>query len=139
MATFSTKCLKTVEVAAVSAIANPCNECVLVHSLKAYQNALKRPAPEPQNLKFLPRINQNPHAGMLYAKFRGLEALMSEDNDHSLERRHIIHVLNSDFKNDKVFNGIIEAKIMGKDRELKGLGNQNFKHTVSLQSNRQEL
>jgi hypothetical protein len=40
--------------------------------------------------------------------------------------------LNGDFKDDKVFNGIIEAKILGKAREIKGLGNQNFKHNEDV-------
>ncbi|KAJ7310133.1 hypothetical protein DFH08DRAFT_974490 [Mycena albidolilacea] len=57
---------------------------------------------------------------------------MNEDNSHSLERRYIQHVLNGDFKDDKVFNGIIEAKILGKTRELKGHGMQNFRHNEDV-------
>ncbi|KAJ7500733.1 hypothetical protein B0H11DRAFT_2225129 [Mycena galericulata] len=129
MATFSTKCLKTVEIDAGSAASpTPCHECILVHSSRSYQTAINKPAPDPKNLRFVPHTNQNKHAGMLYARFQGLEALMSEDNTYSLERRYINHVLNGDFKDDKVFNGIIQAKILGKTREIKGLGNQNFKH-----------
>ncbi|KAJ7436725.1 hypothetical protein B0H11DRAFT_2255972 [Mycena galericulata] len=134
MATFSTKCLKTVEIDAGSAASpTPCHECILVHSLRSYQTAINKPAPDPKNLRFVPHINQNKHAGMLYARFQGLEALMSEDNTYSLERRYINHVLNGDFKDDKVFNGIIQAKILGKTREIKGLGNQNFKHDEDAQ------
>ncbi|KAJ7467786.1 hypothetical protein B0H11DRAFT_1732704 [Mycena galericulata] len=133
MATFSTKCLKTIEIDAGSAITSqPCNECVLVCSSRAYQNALSKRAPDAENLKFVPHIHQNKHAGTLYLKFQGLEALMSEDNAYSSEHRYLHHVLNGDFKDDKVFNGLIQAKILGKDREIKGLGNQNFKHNEDV-------
>jgi hypothetical protein len=35
-------------------------------------------------------------------------------------------------QDDKVFNGIIEAKILGKTRELKGRGMQNFRHNEDV-------
>ncbi|KAJ7723264.1 hypothetical protein B0H16DRAFT_1334240 [Mycena metata] len=132
MATFSTKCLMIGDVAAGSATATPCPECRLLLTARNYQNAINKPASEPKNLRFVPHIHQNKHAGMLYARFQGLEALIAEENVHSLEKRYIIHVLNGDFKDDKVFNGIIEAKILGKAREIKGMGNQNFKHNEDV-------
>ncbi|KAJ7165277.1 hypothetical protein C8R46DRAFT_1277431 [Mycena filopes] len=129
VATFSTKCLKLVEVAVdPPGTLAPCEECQLVYTLRSYKTAIKKPAASPQNLRFVPHVHQNHHAGHLYAKFHGLEGLMSEDNPHSLERRYITHVLNGDFKDDKVFNGIIQAKVLAKTRELNGRGNQNFKH-----------
>ncbi|KAJ7150342.1 hypothetical protein C8R46DRAFT_1358417 [Mycena filopes] len=94
--------------------------------------ATTREAAPSENLKFVPRINQNAHAGMLFAKFKGLDGLLSEDNEFSLERRYFQHVINGDFKDDKVFNGIIQAKVMAKDREIKGVGMQNFKHNSDL-------
>ncbi|KAJ6555302.1 hypothetical protein B0H10DRAFT_1657585, partial [Mycena sp. CBHHK59/15] len=91
---------------------------------KGYQSTVKKPAPDPSNLRYVPHKNQNPHAGQIYARFRD-EAL---DNNYSLKQRYVQHVLNGDFKNDTIFNGIIEAKILAKTREIKGLGMQNFKH-----------
>ncbi|KAJ7092781.1 hypothetical protein B0H15DRAFT_1020862 [Mycena belliarum] len=133
IATFSVKCLGTVQVDPGSDPSlSPCHECVLVHTSRAYQNAIHKPEPESKNYRFVPHAHQNKTAGMLYARFQGLEELMSEENSHSLERRYINHVLNGDFKDDKLFNGIIEAKILGKTREIKGLGNQNFKHNEDV-------
>ncbi|KAJ6632070.1 hypothetical protein B0H10DRAFT_2206481 [Mycena sp. CBHHK59/15] len=43
-----------------------------------------------------------------------------------------VHVINGDFKDNTVFTGLIEAKILGKDREIKGLGKQNFKYNEDL-------
>ncbi|KAJ6540255.1 hypothetical protein B0H10DRAFT_2245184 [Mycena sp. CBHHK59/15] len=77
---------------------------------------IHREAPEPSNLRFVPRVNQNPHAGMLYAKFSGLEELISEDNEFSLEHRFFQHV----------------AKVLAKDREIRGVGNQNFKYDTDI-------
>lgn len=51
-----------------------------------------------------------------------------QDNNYSLERRFFRHVVNGDFKNDTLFTGIIQAKVLAKSREIKGVGMQNFKH-----------
>ncbi|KAJ6478183.1 hypothetical protein C8R45DRAFT_1216427 [Mycena sanguinolenta] len=133
MATFSTKCLKTVEIDPGSTGSMPpCNECVLVFTSRQYKTAINKPVPDAKNLRFVPKAYQNTHGGLLFAKFQGLEELMKENNSHSLARRFIQHVLDGDFKNDKVFMGIIEAKILAKTREIKGCGMQNFKHNEDV-------
>ncbi|KAF7346851.1 hypothetical protein MSAN_01824400 [Mycena sanguinolenta] len=68
----------------------------------------------------------------LFAKCKGLEGLFSEDNDFTLERRFAEHVVAGNFKKDTVFTGIIQAKVLAKDREIKGKGRQNFKHNEDL-------
>lgn len=79
MATFSTKCLKTLEIDPTSTVSPPpCNECVLVFTSRQYKTAINKPAPKVENLRYVPKAYQNTHAGMLYAKFQGLEALMNE-------------------------------------------------------------
>ncbi|KAJ6464939.1 hypothetical protein C8R45DRAFT_939782 [Mycena sanguinolenta] len=129
----STKCLKVVEVdPASTAPLAPCSECALLFTSKPFKTAINKPAPKPEHLKFVPKMYQNTHAGMLYGKFQGLQALMEENNSHSLWRRFLQHVLNGDFKDDKIFTGIIQAKVLAKDRELKGRGMQNFKHNDDL-------
>jgi hypothetical protein len=145
----TTPCLRTVEIDPNSTTTPPCSSCRLLATQKAFKNAIRIQAPEPANLKYVPHTNQNPHAGMLYAKFKGLDALISEvyfpilkgrtprlilrqDNEWSLERRYFQHVVNGDFKDDKVFNGIIQAKVMAKDREIKGVGMQNFKYNSDM-------
>ncbi|KAJ7218619.1 hypothetical protein GGX14DRAFT_356946 [Mycena pura] len=133
MSTFSTKCLSTIKVESASSTSPPpCHECILVFTSREYKNAINKPVPEAKNVRFVPKAYQNTHAGTLYAKFKGLEALMNEDNSHSLERRFIRHVMDGDFKDDKVFTGIFEAKIFAKTRELKGVGMQNFKHSEDV-------
>jgi hypothetical protein len=77
VATFSTKCLATVEIDPGSA-ASPCDKCRIVHSSRSYQTAINKPMPKAENLRFVPNAHQNKHAGMLFARFQGLEALMSE-------------------------------------------------------------
>ncbi|KAJ6545247.1 hypothetical protein B0H19DRAFT_1075591 [Mycena capillaripes] len=121
-----------VEIDPNSSTTPPCGSCRLLATTKAFKNAINREASDPKNLRFVPHINQNAHAGMLYAKFLGLKALISKDNEYSLERRYFQHVINGDFKNDKVFNGIIQAKVMAKDREIRGVGMQNFKYDSDM-------
>ncbi|KAJ7148708.1 hypothetical protein C8R43DRAFT_1236758 [Mycena crocata] len=132
-ATGSTACLKTVEIDPASGSSvPPCTSCQMLLTLKSYIATINKPAADPKNLRYVPKRNQNPHAGQLYMKFHGLQELVSEDNQYSLERRYFQHVINGDFKNDTIFNGIIQAKILGKDREVKGLGKQNFKHNEDV-------
>ncbi|KAJ6603972.1 hypothetical protein B0H10DRAFT_1821753, partial [Mycena sp. CBHHK59/15] len=128
-ATGITSCLKAVEIDATATTISPCSACRLITTVKAFKTAIHREAPEPSNLRFVPRVNQNPHAGMLYAKFSGLEELISE---FSLEHRFFQHVVSGKFKDDSVFRGIIQAKVLAKDREIRGVGNQNFKYDTDI-------
>ncbi|KAJ7127909.1 hypothetical protein C8R44DRAFT_873680 [Mycena epipterygia] len=117
-ATGTIACLKTVYIAAPGiASPSPCSSCLLLFTSKSYQNTIKKPAPDAKNLRYVPVRNQNPHAGMIYARCKGLEALVSEDNEYSLERRYFQHVINGDFKDDTIFNGIIQAKVLAKALE----------------------
>ncbi|KAJ7610673.1 hypothetical protein DFH06DRAFT_1016533 [Mycena polygramma] len=128
-ATGTTACLKNVEVDAnVADSPSPCESCLLLFTSRAYQRVLNKPLPETKNLRHVPRKYQNAHAGQLYAKFKGLEALFSEVHTCLLAQ----HVLNGNFKNDTLFNGILQAKVLAKDREMKGLGKQNFKHNEDV-------
>ncbi|KAJ6558971.1 hypothetical protein B0H10DRAFT_1967125 [Mycena sp. CBHHK59/15] len=111
MASFATNCLKTVKVNADSTeLLVPCQSCLLVHTSQSYHNAINKPAADSKKLCFVPCLNQNLHAGMLYARFKGLEAL---DNTWSLECCYFQYVVNREFKDDTVFNGIVEAKVLG--------------------------
>ncbi|KAJ6589575.1 hypothetical protein B0H19DRAFT_924454, partial [Mycena capillaripes] len=132
-ATGATPCLKNVEVDAREADAPPpCESCLLVFKSRPYQKIINKPQPASENLRFVPQKHQNPHAGQLFAKFHGLEALFSEKNEFTVERRYVEHVLQGNFKNDSVFSGIIQAKVLAKDRETSGRGNQNFKHNEDV-------
>ncbi|KAK7013894.1 hypothetical protein R3P38DRAFT_3322441 [Favolaschia claudopus] len=62
----------------------------------------------------------------------GLEELLAEDNRKSPERRWLDHFLSGRFTDDKVFKGLFEARMMALDREVKGLGKQNFKYSEDL-------
>ncbi|KAK7058169.1 hypothetical protein R3P38DRAFT_3547667 [Favolaschia claudopus] len=134
MATFSTKCLKRVDVdVEKSSAPPPCHECILVFSLRPYQAALRKEPPKQENLKFIPHVHRpNQHAALLCARVQGLEGLLAENNEHSLERRWVQHLLSGKFKDDKVFLGLVELKVMGLEREIKGLGKQNFKYNEDL-------
>ncbi|KAJ7687303.1 hypothetical protein B0H17DRAFT_1180926 [Mycena rosella] len=127
-ATGEAPCLKSIEVATSDTSPSPCASCLLVFTSRAYQKMIKKPTPDAANLRYVPHRNQKAHAGKIYARFKGLEELVSEDNEFSLERRYVHHVINGDFKNDTVFNDILQAKILGKAHEIKRHGNQNFKH-----------
>jgi hypothetical protein len=78
-ATGTTSCLKNVEVdVKVVESPPPCDSCLLLFTSRAYQNIINKPQPDPKNLRHVPHKYQNAHAGWLFAKFHGLEALFSE-------------------------------------------------------------
>ncbi|KAK6992640.1 hypothetical protein R3P38DRAFT_3430332 [Favolaschia claudopus] len=56
----------------------------------------------------------------------------SQNNEHTPERRWVQHLLSGKFKDDKVFYGLLELKMMGLEREIKGLGKQNFKYNEDV-------
>ncbi|KAF7345674.1 hypothetical protein MVEN_01587100 [Mycena venus] len=106
-ATGTTACLKNVEIDAKGAESPPpCESCLLLFTSRAYQNVLNKPQPDPKI------------CAMCHTSIKTL----MRDNNFSVERRYVEHVLNGSFKNDSVFNGIVQAKVLAKDRELKGLG-----------------
>ncbi|KAJ7229028.1 hypothetical protein GGX14DRAFT_616418, partial [Mycena pura] len=126
-------CLKTVQVDPhSSAPPAPCTSCRLLFTSKSYQAVLVKPLPKKENFKFVPNRNQNAHAGKQFSRYKGLEDLFAEDNEYSNELRYVKHVLNGDFKDDNVFRGIVATKVLAKERQLKGRGMQNFKHSEDL-------
>ncbi|KAJ7219936.1 hypothetical protein GGX14DRAFT_559755 [Mycena pura] len=110
----------------------PCTSCLLLFTSKSYQAVINKPLPENGNFKFTPKRSQNEHLGMQFARYKGLEQLFAEDNEYSIELRYVKHVLNGDFKDDSIFRGIVETKVLAKAREVKGHGMQNFKHNEDL-------
>ncbi|KAF7335957.1 hypothetical protein MSAN_02309100 [Mycena sanguinolenta] len=113
----SNPCLKTVEVNANSSAVPPCANCKLLATLKLFKTAINRKAADPSNLKI-----------------KGLEAFLAEDSEDSVERRFALDVVNGKFKDDKVFTGILHAKLMARDREIRGKGMQNFKYDTDMDS-----
>ncbi|KAJ7677295.1 hypothetical protein B0H14DRAFT_3684172 [Mycena olivaceomarginata] len=112
----------------------PCDSCLLLFTSRAYQNIINKPQPDPKNLCHVPHKYQNAHAGRLFAKFHGLEALFSEDNEFSLERRYVEHVLDGSFKNDAIFNGIIQAKVLAKTARSRAAADTAHERTGRFRS-----
>ncbi|KAF9018986.1 hypothetical protein BDZ89DRAFT_1116955 [Hymenopellis radicata] len=59
-------------------------------------------------LKFTPKMYANPTQAKLFAKREGLESFLHDDS--------------------KVFLGLVEAMILGTEREIRGVGMKNFKY-----------
>ncbi|KAJ6582730.1 hypothetical protein B0H10DRAFT_1834517 [Mycena sp. CBHHK59/15] len=57
---------------------------------------------------------------------------MEQDNTYSLKHHYFQHVVNGNLKDDTIFNGILEAKVLAKTREIKGIGMQNLKHNEDV-------
>nr|GAT49565.1 predicted protein [Mycena chlorophos] len=102
-ATGTRPCARFVEVPADAMVKRgPCKLCRMMLATPEFQRVLDIPLPSPANRKYVPHRFQDARLGQLYAKFQGLEALLSEDNKDSYEKRFIQRILNGDFKTDNV-------------------------------------
>lgn len=54
----------------------PCSDCNKILRLKIFKNALRKPAPAPQNAKFTPRSYCNPVAGEAFLRHEDVQELM---------------------------------------------------------------
>ncbi|KAJ3714523.1 hypothetical protein C8R42DRAFT_591508, partial [Lentinula raphanica] len=141
-------CLRTIKVGSVvqdSTTKQPCNNCLLVFHSHHFQTALNRERATGKTMKYIPMAHTNPTMGMVYACYKGLKGLFSESTPILFHYVH--HVLQGNFKDNTVFQGLVNAMVIAKDRELKGKGMQNFRaylpkfneflstmHTVSPQA-----
>jgi hypothetical protein len=111
---------------------------------------LAKPLPAPGNYKYLNTKYKNEQLGILYAKSEGLEALLSDKVNHlrhtatlnthvgrqnaknSLCVRYAQGVLEGKYQDNKIFTGLVEAMVLARDRQERGVGMQNFEYTPAL-------
>ncbi|THU96546.1 hypothetical protein K435DRAFT_664202 [Dendrothele bispora CBS 962.96] len=128
-------CLKFVDVEKSSQLApTPCENCLILFNSCPFQKTIKRKRAEGTNMKYIPTGYTCPNLAQVYSRYRQLEGLMEEakDNNQSLAQRFVHHTLAGNFKDSKVFLGIVEAMILAKDRELSGKSMSNFKYTPAF-------
>ncbi|KAE9388911.1 hypothetical protein BT96DRAFT_1025259 [Gymnopus androsaceus JB14] len=110
--------------------AAPCNNCILVHRSSIFQKALNKKRADSKTKKFIPDTHVHSKLQIVYKQFKGLETLVTEaeETTEPLLLRYVHHVLKGNFDGCNVFKGLVEAMVLGTDRELKGKGTQNFKY-----------
>ncbi|EJD33466.1 hypothetical protein AURDEDRAFT_76968, partial [Auricularia subglabra TFB-10046 SS5] len=128
-AVFSPDCRKTVRVRE-DANAVPCDSCGSILAMKEFRNALARPIPPDDRLKFVPECWREPATGHLYLRFHGLADLV--DKVPQMLRDFAQGVLSGAYEDDAVFLGAVEAMVKKKSRDARGKGMQNFKYPAAF-------
>ncbi|KAJ7200399.1 hypothetical protein GGX14DRAFT_572153 [Mycena pura] len=126
-------CLRTVEVDPRSSLPPPpCENCHSVFLSKIYQSTISKPLPENSNYKYNAKHNQGVHQGMILAKCKGLEVLLAEADEYSVEVGFVRRVINGEFKDNDVFRAILRNKMAAMLRAEAGKGMQNFRHDQNV-------
>ncbi|KAJ7208611.1 hypothetical protein GGX14DRAFT_566827 [Mycena pura] len=126
-------CLRTVEVDPRSSLPPPpCENCHSVFLSKIYQSTISKPLPENSNYKYNAKHHQGVHQGTMLAKCKGLEVLLAQADEYSVEVGFVRRVINGEFKDDDVFRAILRNKMAAMLRAEAGKGMQNFRHDQNV-------
>ncbi|KAG6864122.1 hypothetical protein C0991_012300 [Blastosporella zonata] len=106
-----------------------CSECGGVLRLKQFQTAIWREIPSDENAKYVPRRYQCIALGKLYAKIKGLKALIeNSDATNTPYIQYALGITKGQYKKNEVFEGLLRAVLMEQDRDSRGVGFRNFKY-----------
>ncbi|KAF7328133.1 hypothetical protein MVEN_02570400 [Mycena venus] len=84
-------------------------------------------------MKCTPKIYSNPIQARLMAKYHGLEEFLGKRSDLNVFHRFAIAVGEGQFKNNQVFLGLVESTQLALERNVRGVGLQNFKYPPAFQ------
>ncbi|KAJ7222307.1 hypothetical protein GGX14DRAFT_558396 [Mycena pura] len=73
-----------------------------------------------------PHIYANPIQARIMATYHGLEEFLNEKSELGFLVRFVHGVIAGHFKDHKIFLGLVETMVLAKDRQLRGVGMQNF-------------
>ncbi|TFK33481.1 hypothetical protein BDQ12DRAFT_670188 [Crucibulum laeve] len=90
---------------------------------RSFRTALKCEPPRDKDLKFIPKILIDENSINWWAKIRGFREIVEACKSM---------VLQGKFKDNEIFNGLVEAMVTYKDKETHGVGFQNFKYAPGV-------
>ncbi|KAF9784786.1 hypothetical protein BJ322DRAFT_1196341 [Thelephora terrestris] len=105
-----------------------CVECEALLNLKAFTDAIRKPMPLDENLKFTNTQYLHPDLKHLYTKVKGLRAIIEQTDGSSTPCIKFAEAILSGKIKNKVFNGLLEAMCTDLDKTKRGVGLQNFKY-----------
>ncbi|KAJ3002796.1 hypothetical protein NUW54_g5652 [Trametes sanguinea] len=134
---FATACLKSVALDNFSGSTDGpppiCAECRVVLSSKQFDNACRRTVKDKKNFKFANKQYTNQKLAEIYARCKGLEALIEDpDAETSVFTRFAVGVQNGEFTKDDVLLDLVRALVEKAEREKRGKGLQNFRYGAAL-------
>ncbi|KAG8700389.1 hypothetical protein FRC08_004733 [Ceratobasidium sp. 394] len=132
----STKCLQQCDPSATEIETGPndiCQKCADLLAMREFQNALNRPVPPKENLKFVPKHHRNKDQAVLYGRYVGLETIIEQaDSKRSPMMNLVAKVLTGALKNADTFIGLMEIMAAKEDRVSRGKGMQGLARSPAL-------
>ncbi|KAJ7055055.1 hypothetical protein C8F01DRAFT_1234841 [Mycena amicta] len=134
----STRCLVKFTVKSAAAVDDPkvvCRMCWAVFLRREFRTALNRNRDKPHaKVKFTPKVYSNPIQSRLVGKFHGLREFLNERSDPKagVFLRFARGVAQGQYKDNQVFLGLVETMQLARERQLRGVGMQNFKYPPEL-------
>ncbi|KAF7371887.1 hypothetical protein MVEN_00046000 [Mycena venus] len=111
-----------------------CTPCEAVYSSREFRNAINHNRDKTHaQMKCTPKIYSNPIQARLMAKYHGLEEFLGKRSDLNVFHRFAIAVGEGQFKNNQVFLGLVESTQLALERNVRGVGLQNFKYPPAFQ------
>ncbi|KAJ2915314.1 hypothetical protein MD484_g5089, partial [Candolleomyces efflorescens] len=129
-AVYSTKCLGTVY-GAVGEEPRPCERCESLYELHTFQNAIRRPIPSEENMRFVPKAYRLPQLGDIYLRFCGVRDLMETENGKSPWLKFAKGVVSGEYDSQIVL-GMVEAFVAKNDRAQAGKSLRNLQYTPAF-------
>ncbi|KAI0318142.1 hypothetical protein OF83DRAFT_1083107 [Amylostereum chailletii] len=110
-----------------------CEACLRIWRSQSFKVALNKKVPDAKNTKYTNTKYVDKHSALAYAKVKGLQAIFEEAAEGSVYVRYVTGVLNGEFEDRKVFNGLLSAIVHANDRKKQGKGLQNFQYAPHLE------
>ncbi|KAJ7194070.1 hypothetical protein GGX14DRAFT_587166 [Mycena pura] len=130
MRVFATKCTTRAIVRSVASRADdrprPCHPCAALLANPRFRAVLAKPMPDPDDMRYTNHGYRNTILASQYAQTQGLRDLLDSEDPTNIYVRFMRASMNGAFKGEEVFLGLMHAMLQRKDREQRGVGNQNF-------------
>ncbi|KAE9401847.1 hypothetical protein BT96DRAFT_817314, partial [Gymnopus androsaceus JB14] len=108
----------------------PCSNCILVHHSANFQKALNKKRADSETKKFIPDAHIHSKLRQIYKRFKGLESLITEAKISSFYFSLSWISAHDNFDGCTVFKGLVEAMVIGTEREAKGKDTQNMRYAL---------
>ncbi|KAF9459537.1 hypothetical protein BDZ94DRAFT_1381618 [Collybia nuda] len=113
--------------------AAPCVKCRALLQKKRFQNALNVPQPVDQNYKYVNHEYRNKNLAILFGRSADLRPLIEGDSTtDSPLMMYVRGVMSGKYKGDDFFATLIQAMVIKRDKQERGVGMQNFKYAPDL-------
>ena len=155
-AVYSTKCTKEAEAqyssCSLTSHSNPqlmpCKNCNNLFKLKAFKNILRIPRPADENYKHVNFEYRNEKLASIFGRCVGLREIIEvrivisllglqsdhiqQDKSNSPMIRYCKGVVSGKYKGDDMFGLLLQAVVIKREKEARGVGMQNFKYAPDL-------